>query len=191
MGDDAGAGVGRRAADDERGENELHRADRNMLELLQEVRVAQIGVQILFAGLISLSFMDRFRDIDAVQRWTYVITLLLAAVTTGLLVAPAAAHRMTFGRGVKPQTVQLGHRLFVYGLAALALTFAGAVLLVLDETVGRAFGVVAAAAVAVLLLVLWFVVPLPVRGEGGKGEGARGRSPRSAKDEKPADASVA
>ena len=87
---------GRRA-----GESELHRADRNMLELLQELRVAQIGVQILFAGLISVSFMEWFQRVDAFQRWTYVVTLLLAAVTTGLLVAPAAAHRMTFGRGVK------------------------------------------------------------------------------------------
>ncbi len=176
MSDSGCVATARRAGKDERGENELHRADRNMLELLQELRVAQIGVQILFAGLISVSFMERFQDVDAGQRWTYVVTLLLAAVTTGLLVAPAAAHRMTFGRGVKPQTVQLGHRLFVWGLATLALSFAGAVLLVLDVTVGRVFGVVAAAAVAVLLLVLWFVVPLPVRGEGDKGEGARSRS---------------
>jgi Family of unknown function (DUF6328) len=176
MSDSGGVATARRAEDDERGESELHRADRNMLELLQELRVAQIGVQILFAGLIGVSFMDRFEDVNAFQRWTYVVTLLLAAVTTGLLVAPAAAHRMTFGRGVKPQTVQLGHRLFVWGLAMLALSFAGAVLLVLDFTVGRVFGVVAAAAVAVLLLVLWFVVPLPVRSEGDKGEGARNRS---------------
>ena len=97
MGDHGGAGA------DERGESELHRADRNMLELLQELRVAQIGVQILFAGLISVSFMERFANVNAFQRWTYVVTLLLAAVTTGLLVAPAAAHRMTFGRGVKPR----------------------------------------------------------------------------------------
>jgi hypothetical protein len=181
MGDHGGAGA------DERGESALHRADRNMLELLQELRVAQIGVQILFAGLISVSFMERFEDVNAFQRWTYVVTLLLAAVTTGLLVAPAAAHRMTFGRGVKPQTVQLGHRLFVWGLVTLAMSFAGAVLLVLDVTVGPVFGIVAATAVAVLLLVLWFVVPLPVRGAGDEGDGARSRA---AKDE-PADASAA
>jgi len=181
MGDHGGAGA------DERGESELHRADRNMLELLQELRVAQIGVQILFAGLISVSFMERFANVNAFQRWTYVVTLLLAAVTTGLLVAPAAAHRMTFGRGVKPQTVRLGHRLFVWGLVTLALSFAGAVLLVLDVTVGPVFGIAAATAVAVLLLVLWFVVPLPVRGAGDEGDGARSRA---AKDE-PADASAA
>jgi hypothetical protein len=187
MSDSGGVATARPAEGDERGESELHRADRNMLELLQELRVAQIGVQILFAGLISVSFMERFEDVTAFQRWTYVITLLLAAVTTGLLVAPAAAHRMTFGRGVKPQTVQLGHQLFVWGLVTLALSFAGAVLLVLDVTVGPVFGIVAASAVAVLLLVLWFVVPLPVRGEGDRGDGARSRS---AKDE-PADASAA
>jgi hypothetical protein len=181
MGDHGGAGA------DERAESKLHRADRNMLELLQELRVAQIGVQILFAGLISVSFMERFANVNAFQRWTYVVTLLLAAVTTGLLVAPAAAHRMTFGRGVKPQTVQLGHRLFVWGLVTLALSFAGAVLLVLDVTVGPVFGIAAAAAVAVLLLVLWFVVPLPVRGAGDEGDGARSR----AANDEPADASAA
>lgn len=153
---------------DGRSETRLERADRNMIELLQELRVAQIGVQILFAGLLTVSFTDRFPGMDEFQRWTYVVTLLLAAVTTGLLVAPAAVHRMTFARGVKPQTVQLGHRLFMIGLVALALTFAGAVLLVLDVTVGRGAALVIAAVVAVLLFVLWFVVPLPVRGRSGR-----------------------
>ena len=137
-----------------------------MAELLQELRVAQIGVQILFAGLITLTFTERFARIDAVQRWEYVVTLLLAAITTGLLIAPAAVHRMTFGRGVKPQTVRLGHRFFQIGLAALALTLVGAVLLVLDVAMGRGFALVVAVVLGVVLLVLWFVVPLPVRNAG-------------------------
>lgn len=153
--------------DDPRGELPLQRADRNMLELLQELRVAQIGVQILFAGLITLTFMERFDRIDTVQRWEYVVTLLLAATTTGLLIAPAATHRMTFARGMKPQTVSLGHRFFLCGLVALALTMVGAVLLVLDVTLGRGFAVPVALALGALLLVLWFVVPLPIVREGG------------------------
>ncbi|GAA1258777.1 DUF6328 family protein [Pseudonocardia aurantiaca] len=147
---------------DGRGEGLLQRADRNMLELLQELRVAQTGVQILFAFLLSLSFTDKFQSIDAFQRWTYVVTLLLSVVTAGLLVAPAAVHRVTFRRGLKAETVQAGHRLFTAGLATLAFTLVGAVLLVLDVAVGRSFAVPAAVGVAVILLGLWFVLPLPL-----------------------------
>lgn len=145
---------------DERGEGPLRRADRNMLELLQELRVAQTGVQILFAFLLSLSFTDRFARIDEVQRWTYVVTLLLSVLTAGLLVGPAAAHRVTFGHGVKQATVALGQRLFLAGLATLALTLTGAVLLVLDVAIGRGFAVPTAAVVGVVLMGLWFVLPV-------------------------------
>ena len=134
-----------------------------MVEMLQELRVAQTGVQILFAFLLSLSFTERFTRIDDVQRWTYVVTLLLTALTTGLLVAPAAIHRMLFGRGVKATAVRLGHRLFLAGHIALTLTLVGAVLLVLDVAVGRTFGLWSAACVGVVLVLLWFVLPLPVR----------------------------
>ena len=148
---------------DGRGERPLERADRNMVEMLQELRVAQTGVQILFAFLLSLSFTERFADIDDFQQWTYVVTLLLTALTTGLLVAPAAIHRMLFGRGVKAATVRIGHRLFVAGLASLTLTLVGAVLLVLDVAVGRTFALWSAAALGIVLIFLWFVLPLPVR----------------------------
>ncbi len=147
---------------DERGETPLRRADRNMIELLQELRVAQTGVQILFAFLLSLSFTERFGRIDDVQRTTYVITLLLSVLTAGLLVGPAAAHRVTFARGVKRETVLLGQRLFLAGLGALALTLTGAVLLVLDVAVSRAFAVPTAAVVGLVLVGLWFVLPLPL-----------------------------
>jgi hypothetical protein len=148
---------------DGRGERPLERADRNMGEMLQELRVAQIGVQILFAFLLSLSFTERFTRIDDFQRWTYVVTLLLTALTTGLLVAPAAIHRMLFGRGVKVVTVRLGHRLFLAGLASLTLTMMGAVLLVLDVVIGRTFAWWSASVVGIVLAGLWFVLPLPVR----------------------------
>ena len=154
---------GREEPADGRGERPLERADRNMIEMLQELRVAQTGVQILFAFLLSLSFTERFTRIDDFQRWTYVATLLLTSVTTGLLVAPAAIHRMLFGRGVKAATVRIGHHLFVAGLAALALTLVGAVLLVLDVAVGRSFALWSAGALGVLLVGLWFVLPLPLR----------------------------
>jgi len=147
---------------DGRGEGPLERADRNMIELLQELRVAQTGVQILFAFLLTLSFTERFGSIDEVQRWTYVVTLLCSVVTAGLFVAPAAVHRVTFRRGVKPETVQLGHQLFTIGLIALALTLTGSVLLVLDVAVGLSFAISSAVAVGVVLCLLWFVLPIPL-----------------------------
>ena len=147
---------------DGRGEGPLQRADRNMIELLQELRVAQTGVQILFAFLLTLSFTERFGSVNETQRWTYVVTLLLSVVTAGLFVAPAAVHRVTFRRGVKPETVQLGHRLFTLGLGALALTLTGSVLLVLDVAVGLSFAIASAAAVTVVLCLLWFVLPIPL-----------------------------
>ncbi|MHA6625151.1 DUF6328 family protein [Pseudonocardia sichuanensis] len=170
----AGSGVrtsGSRA--DGRNEGPLERADRNMVELLQELRVAQTGVQILFAFLLTLSFTERFGSIDDVQRWTYVVTLLCSVLTAGLLVAPAAVHRVTFGRGLKAETVQLGHRLFSLGLGSLVLTLTGAVLLVLDVAVGRPFAITAAAVVCAVLVALWFVLPLPMLRRDGVGP-ARG-----------------
>jgi hypothetical protein len=147
---------------DGRGEGPLQRADRNMIELLQELRVAQTGVQILFAFLLTLSFTERFGSIDEVQRWTYVVTLLCSVLTAGLFVAPAAVHRVTFRRGVKAETVQLGHQLFTLGLGALALTLTGSVLLVLDVAVGLPFAISSAAVVCVVLCLLWFVLPIPL-----------------------------
>jgi len=157
-----------------RAERPLERADRNMVEMLQELRVAQTGVQILFAFLLSLSFTERFTRIDEFQRWTYVVTLLLTSLTTGLLVAPAAIHRMLFGKGVKAATVRISHRLFVIGLAALSLTLTGAVLLVLDVAVGRVFAWWSAAVILVVLVGLWFVLPLPVRTRNDLDDGPDG-----------------
>jgi hypothetical protein len=165
---------------DGRGEGALQRADRNMVELLQELRVAQTGVQILFAFLLALAFTERFSRIDSVQLYMYVVTLLLSVVTAGLLVAPAAVHRVTFQCGVKAETVQLGHRLCLAGLGTLALTLTGAVLLVLDVAVGREFAVSAAVTVAAVLIMLWFALAqwlvhrartsceTPVEGSGGR-----------------------
>ncbi len=145
-----------------RGETPEARADRNMNELLQELRVVQAGVQILVAFLLSMSFTERFARIDEFQRWVYVVTLLLSVLTAGLLIAPAAVHRATFRRGLKPEIVQAGHKLFGAGLVALVLTLTGGTLLVLDVAVGRPFAVTSAAVVGAVLAGLWFLLPLPL-----------------------------
>jgi multisubunit Na+/H+ antiporter MnhE subunit len=145
-----------------RDETPEERADRNMNELLQELRVVQAGVQILVAFLLSMSFTERFARIDEFQRWTYVITLLMSMLTAGLLIAPAAVHRVTFRRGLKPEIVQTGHKLFAAGLATLVLTLTGGTLLVLDVAVGRTFAIDAAVIVGLVLTGLWFVLPVPL-----------------------------
>src|SRR3954452_8688774 len=91
--------------DGDRSECALERADRNMNELLQELRVAQTGVQILFAFLLTLAFTQRFGQITAFQRALYMATLLLTTAATGLLIAPVAYHRLTFRRRMRAELV--------------------------------------------------------------------------------------
>ena len=157
---DSSGQIGRPA--DGRRETPEERADRNMSELLQELRVVQAGVQILVAFLLTMTFTERFGRIDEFQRWIYVVTLLMAILTAGLLIAPAAVHRVTFRRGLKPEIVQVGHQLFAAGLAALLLTLAGGTLLVLDVAVGRGFAVSTTVVVGLVLAGLWFVLPIPL-----------------------------
>jgi hypothetical protein len=146
-----------------RAEAPLQRADRNFAELLQELRVAQTGVQILFAFLLTLSFMDRFATIDTFQRGVYVFTLVASAMTVALLVAPVAVHRLLFQRGRKRELVDVGHRIAVSGLVSLAVTMLAGMLLVLDVVVGRTAAVAIVAALAAVFLFLWAGVPLRMR----------------------------
>ncbi|MGI5424328.1 DUF6328 family protein [Streptomyces sp. CA-179760] len=152
-----------------RGETPLQRADRNFVELLQELRVTQTGVQILFAFLLSLAFTSRFPSLDSVQRFTYVSTLLLAVLAAALFTAPAALHRSLFQQGAKPRIVQVSSRLATTGLIVLVFAFSGSVLLVVDVTTGRAGGIAAGAATFLVCVGLWGVLPRLVRRAGLRG----------------------
>lgn len=147
-------------------ETPLERADRNFGELLQELRVTQTGVQILFAFLLTLAFTQRFPSLDTFQRATYVTTLLLAVVAAALFTAPAALHRSLFQRGAKARIVQVSSRLATVGMAVLVLVFTGSVLLVVDVTTGRAGGAAAGAATLLVCLGLWWLLPRLVRRAG-------------------------
>src|SRR2546423_4815797 len=116
-------GTGRR-------ETPLERWDRNFSELLQELRVAQTGVQVLFAFLLTLPFTNRFERITGVQRGTYVVTLVAAAAATALLIAPVSYHRLVFRQGRKPQLVRTGSKPATLGLGCRLVPMLGAVLLV-------------------------------------------------------------
>ncbi|GAA2392770.1 DUF6328 family protein [Streptomyces glaucosporus] len=146
-----------------RRETSLERDDRNFVELLQELRVVQTGVQILFAFLLTLAFTQRFHELDGVQRGTYVTTLLLAVVAAVLFTAPAALHRALFRRGVKRLLVEVSSRLAAAGLVVLALALTGSVLLVVDVVLGRAAGIAVAACVLAFCTAVWALLPLGIR----------------------------
>ncbi|GHJ39136.1 DUF6328 family protein [Streptomyces sp. TS71-3] len=150
-------------AENARNETPLERADRNFAELLQELRVTQTGVQILFAFLLTLAFAARFPSLDDAQRGVYVGTLLLAVIATALFLAPAALHRSLFRRHAKPQIVEMSSRLAIAGMVALALALTGSVLLVVDVALGRAAGIGCGVGVFVLHTALWGVMPMVVR----------------------------
>jgi Family of unknown function (DUF6328) len=150
----------------QRNESEEQRLDRNYSELLQELRVAQAGVQILFAFVLSLAFQNRFATISDLQKTMYVITLLLSAAAAALLIAPVAFHRLVFRRRQKDDLVDVTNRLAIGGLVALFLAMVSAVLLILDVVLGNAWAVLLTVVVALWFLLLWFVLPLPARRSG-------------------------
>jgi hypothetical protein len=144
------------AADDEA---ELERWQRNYTELLQELRVAQMGVQILFAFLLTLSFANRFEQDDTFAQTTYVIALLSAAAATALLIAPVAYHRVLFRQGRKPYLVKSAHRMAFGGLALLVVAVVSAVLLAVDNVLSRPMAIGLAAITGVWFVFLWGVAP--------------------------------
>lgn len=146
-----------------RDESELERPDRNYGELLQELRVTQIGVQILFASLLTLAFTERFTRITSLQRGTYVVTLLAAAAATAFLIAPVAFHRIVFRHSQKDDLVRNAHRMAMGGLACLVVAVVGAVLLILEVVLGRDPAIWFSVGVATFFVLLWLVVPLVSR----------------------------
>jgi hypothetical protein len=143
----------------ERGETPLQRADRAYGEILQEIRVAQTGIQILFAFLLTLAFTNRFAAITTFERQIYVVTLLLCAAATALLIAPAAFHRMVYRRRLKQHLVQVANRLALSGLALLVLAMNSAILLILDVVIGFSPALFLTLGALGWFAVWWFVVP--------------------------------
>ncbi|GAA2144984.1 DUF6328 family protein [Kitasatospora kazusensis] len=139
------------------------RADRNLVELLQELRVLQTGVQIVFAFLLGVAFTPRFAQLDDTQQDIYVTTLLLTVVASAVLATPVAVHRGLFHRGAKRRIVALSARFTLAGLLFLALALNGAVLLLMDVVLGRPAAVAITAATALMFTGLWFVLPWALR----------------------------
>ena len=145
---------------DERNETLTESYDRNMAELLQELRVALPGVQVLFAFLLAVPYAPRFADVSAFQKHVYFATLVCSAVASAFFIAPTAYHRLNFRRRDKQHIVEMASRFAVMGLIALALAMLGAVITVTDFLFGAGTVVVTAVLVGALLTTLWFVLPL-------------------------------
>ena len=151
----------------DRHETEAERADRNFEELLQELRVAQTGVQILFAFLLGLVFTTRFTELDPFEVGIYVAALVLSATAAGVLLAPVMHHRLLFRRRLKTEVVRVTHRYAVAGLALVLLALLGSVHLAVSLAIGRGTGWIVAA-LGVGLASLWFLVPLVDRWRHGE-----------------------
>jgi hypothetical protein len=146
--------------EDARGETELQRLDRNFGEILQELRVAQTGVQILFAFLLTLAFTQRFTELNTFQRDLYIVTLLLTAAATGLLIAPVGYHRITFRQRMRPELVIAANRLALGGLVFMMLALISSILFITDVVLGNTAATVITVCSAVWLFGFWFLVPI-------------------------------
>jgi hypothetical protein len=158
------------AEDPSRDETPEQRADRNLAELLQEVRVAQTGVQILFAFLLTLPFAARFTAAAPRDRAVYVVTLLAAAAASVLLIAPAAYHRIVFRQDRKPELVAFASRVATAGTVFLMIAIAGAVFVVMDVVADLPAAVAAAAVLLFGCAVLWYLLPLRQRRREPEGQ---------------------
>ena len=141
------------------GETDDERWDRNFGDLLQELRVTQTGVQILFAFLLTLAFTQRFTEEDDFERTVYLVALLSAACATALIIAPVAYHRMLFRQGKKEAIVRSAHKMAGAGLAFVLVAMVCAVLLVTDVVLNRPAALVISGLTLVLFVSLWFVLP--------------------------------
>jgi hypothetical protein len=142
-----------------RGETTAQRLDRNYGEILQELRVVQTGVQILFAFLLSLAFYERFAHLTSTQRNFYFATLMVAVLASALLIAPVAHHRMLFGQRRKDALVAASNRLAIVGLCFVMLALAGSIFLITDVLYQSGAAVAVTCAVIAVFVGLWFVMP--------------------------------
>jgi MFS family permease len=148
---------------DSRDETQAERDDRNLAELLQELRVAGLGVQVLFGFLLSLPFTTVFKQLTGGERDLYLACLILAAVATALLLGPVAYHRLVFRQGEKENLVRAANVMAILGLITVGLAVSTSVLLVAGFVAGYGTGTVIAVLALAMVGLLWFALPLSRR----------------------------
>lgn len=153
----------KRERDSGRDETEEERLDRNLGELLQELRVALPGVQVLFAFLLAVPFQQGFQEVTEFQKKVYFATLIFTAISATMLISPSAYHRITFRYQQKRRLVYYANRFAIVGIAFLALAMTGAILLITDVLFSTAAAIVVATLALCVFSFFWFVLPLQRR----------------------------
>jgi len=145
------------------GETDKERVDRELIELLNEVRVALPGVQVLFAFLLTVPFQQGYSKLTELHKDMMLAALLTAAVSIILLVAPTAQHRILFRQANKQKLLFIANRLLLAGTVFLAASISISVFVVTDIVVSRSWAAVSTAVLTALFVILWYVVPLAMR----------------------------
>ncbi|MEV6492941.1 DUF6328 family protein [Actinoplanes sp. NPDC051633] len=163
-------------------ESEKQRWDRNFADLLQELRVAQTGVQILFAFLLTLPFSNGFPKTTAFQKDTYVVALISAAFATALIISPVAFHRALFRQGRKPELVRYSHRVATWGLACMLVSMVSSVLLITDYLLSIWAALIITVITGAWFLFFWVILPAIRRnwGEDDDNDGVMDDAPKGA-----------
>jgi len=146
------------------GEDRQERTARELIELLNELRVILPGVQFLFAFLLTVPFSQRFSKLDGLETGVFFVTLLCTAIATALLMAPSAQHRVLWREGVRERRLELGNKLTIAGLIFLVPAMVGAVFVVSDFIFGLGAAVIATLLLGFFFALLWFALPLRYRG---------------------------
>jgi hypothetical protein len=143
-----------------RDETESQRLDRNFSELLQELRVSQTGVQILFAFLLTLPFTQRFTEVTRFERDVYFVTLLFAGMASVLFIGPVSWHRVLFRRQEKREVVFAANWMAIGGLVCLSIAIVGVVMLITDFLFGGTATAIVCGCLAAIIVLLWYTLPL-------------------------------
>ena len=142
------------------GESRYERTARELAELLQELRVVLPGVQVLFAFLLTVPFSARFGDVSALEKAVFFGTLLCTALSTGLLLAPSAHHRLLWRRQAREHRLRVANRLIITGMVLLVVAMVGAMFLITAFLFGSTPAAAATAALTAFFVYVWFVMPL-------------------------------
>ncbi|MFI5940743.1 DUF6328 family protein [Streptomyces uncialis] len=147
-------------------ESPRERVNRRWNEILQETRVAQTGVQILFGFLLSVAFTQTFRELEEPSKVLYVVTVALGASATAALIAPVSIHRFLSGQSMKDEVVSYAARLVMCGLVLLALTIGCTLLLILHVVLSGTVATIIAAVVMIWFVLCWYVLPFRLSRQG-------------------------
>jgi NADH:ubiquinone oxidoreductase subunit 6 (subunit J) len=153
---------------------ERQRIDRNLQELLGELRVALPGVQVLFAFLLTVPFSQNFSKLNEGQQKLYYGVLIATALATALLIAPTAHHRLLFRQGDKEHLVTTSNRYAIVGLAVLGTAIGGALFLIGDYLYGTATTVIVTGAIGSVFVTVWYLLPLYRRSQLSRRERGEG-----------------